>query len=162
MIWLPQFLFKISPLKSMYSAGRASLAFLPSRWNILTSTAFLFPKRTTGSCSAYFNPGKNFIHFRLVLHYYYHCRHSLSHAWIHGLIAHKPPFSQRPALSVCTGFHTDSSKRLEKERAGCRAENRLCLPFFMLQGVKIVLPYRKQGCEGCSLGCPSSLWQILV
>lgn len=71
MIWLPQFLFKISPLKSLYSAGRASLAFLPSRWNILTSTAFLFPKTTTGSCSAYFNPEKKTSsHFRLALHYY--------------------------------------------------------------------------------------------
>lgn len=55
----------------MYAAGRASLAFLPSWWNVLTATAFLFPKTTTGSCSAYFNPKKTLLsHFRLALHYY--------------------------------------------------------------------------------------------
>lgn len=146
MIWFPQFLFKISPLKSLYFAGRASLAFLPSHWNILTSTAFLFPKTTTGSCSAYFNPEKKLHRISILLCITmreHHCCHSFSHAWIHRLIAYKSPFSQCPAPGFCTGFHTDSSKRLEKERAGCRAENRLCLPFFMLQRVKLVVFYRK-------------------
>lgn len=145
MIWLPQFLFKISPLKSLYSAGRASLAFLPSRWNILTSTAFLFPKTTTGSCSAYFNPEKKLHPISVLLCITmreHHCCHSFSHAWIHRLIAYKSPFS----VSSPECLHWVSLwwewKKLER-RAGCRADTRLCLPFFMLQRVILVVSYRK-------------------
>lgn len=155
MIWLPQFLFKISPLKSLYSAGKASLAFLPSRWNILTSTAFLFPKTTAGSCSPYFNPEKTLHPISVLLCITmreHHCCHCFPHTWIHRLIPYKSPFPQCPAPTVYTGFHTDSSKRLENERADCRAENRLCLPFLMLQRAQLVVSYRKQGCEGSSLG----------
>lgn len=141
MIWLPQFLFKISPLKSLYSAGRASLAFLPSRWNILTSTAFLFPKTTIGSCSAYFNPEKNaWSHIRLALHYYEGTpllpqfllsMNTQTHCIQISLFS---VFSPKFLHWVSRWEHA----RLENEREGCRAENRLCLPFFMLQRVKLV------------------------
>lgn len=118
MIWLPQFLFEINPLKFLYSAGRAGLAFLPSGWNILTLTAFLFPKTTTGSCSAYFNPEKK-LHlisvWLCITMREHHCCHSFSHAWIHRVIPYKSPFSQCPAPNVCTGFHWFQQEAGEEE-----------------------------------------------
>lgn len=132
----------------MYAAGRASLAFLPSRWNVLTGTAFLFPKTTTASCSAYFNPEKNFITFPSCSALLWaNTTFSLMHENTDSLHVNLPFHSAQP-YCVHPGFCAGPTERLEKERAGCRAENRLCLPFFMLWRVKAVLPHRElQECK---------------
>lgn len=133
----------------MYAAGRASLAFLPSRWNVLTGTAFLFPKTTTASCSAYFNPEKNFITFPSCSALLWaNTTLSLTHENTDSLHVNLPFLSYQPCWVESPGFCAGPTERLEKERAGCRAENRLCSLFFMLGRVKPVLPHREsQECE---------------
>ena len=76
---------------------------------------------------------------------------SLTHEYAGSLHTNLPFLSTQPCWaesSICPGFGAGPSKKLEKQRAGCRAENRLCLSFFVLGRVKPVLPHKvSQECQ---------------
>lgn len=120
----------------------------------MTATAFLFPKTTTDSCSAHFNPEKekkkqhktpqpsnkktpdkdpHHVSASLCITVgEHHCLCKFPHACMHSLTAYKSPFcSVQPCWAecgVCPGFCTGPSKSLVQNRLQSREQTVLAVP----------------------------------